>query len=177
MYIPSEDMHSRWGTSSFPVTMCIPGEAHPDSREFGCDSLGMHILTGSGDGTHWECASSPGMHKVYTGWVFTYLNEKSSYGLQMKQCLAAHYFNWASTDKQFCQLMVGLVETLTVGLVETLNNLYFFFIMKAKLYFLEINLYDFWELADWFTQPISRDLSQQNSFAGRWGIRFKISYT
>ena len=31
--IPGEDMHSRWGTSQFPVRhIPIPGEAHPHSR-------------------------------------------------------------------------------------------------------------------------------------------------
>ena len=66
--------------------------------------------------------------------------------------MAAHYFNRESTDKQFCQLIVwlvetlavglvetltvGLVETLTVGLVETQWSWHFFFIMKAKLDFL-----------------------------------------
>ena len=54
----------------------------------------------------------------------------------MKQVLAAHYFNRESTDKKFCRLMMGPVETLTVGLVETLSNLQFFFIKKAKLDFL-----------------------------------------
>ena len=40
------------------------------------------------------------------------------------QYLAVHYFDRASTDKQFCQL--------TVGLVETLSNLLLFFI-KGEL--------------------------------------------
>ena len=29
------------------------------------------------------------------------------------QCLEAHYFHGASTGKQFCQLTVGLIETLS----------------------------------------------------------------
>ena len=36
------------------------------------------------------------------------------------------YFSRESTDKRFCPLMVGLVETLSVGLVEKLSNLHFF---------------------------------------------------
>ena len=68
--------------------------------------------------------------------VFIYLYKKSSHGLQIKQCLAVHYFNRASTDKQFCPSIVGLVETLTVELVEALGNLHLFFSMKAKLDFL-----------------------------------------
>ena len=43
----------------------------------------------------------------------------------IKQCFAAHYFDRASTDKDFFQLMVEPVETLIVGLIETLNNLHF----------------------------------------------------
>ena len=38
------------------------------------------------------------------------------------QCLAVHYFDRASTDKQFYRLMVGIVEILTVGSVETLSR-------------------------------------------------------
>ena len=41
-----------------------------------------------------------------------------------------------STDKQIYGLIVRLVETLTVGLDETLSNLHFFFIKKAKLDYL-----------------------------------------
>ena len=53
-----------------------------------------------------------------------------------------NYSDRASTDKQFCHLIVGLVKTLTVELVETLRNLHFFFSKKAKLtfpYFLEVD--------------------------------------
>ena len=38
------------------------------------------------------------------------------------------HYDRASTDKQFCRLMVELVETLTVGLVEALSNLHVLFI-------------------------------------------------
>ena len=48
--------------------------------------------------------------------------------------MAVHY--QASTNKQFCRSMVGLAETLTVGPVEALGNLHFFFIKKAILDFL-----------------------------------------
>ena len=51
------------------------------------------------------------------------------------QCPAVHYFNRASADKQFCQLTVALVESLTARPVETLSNLRFFFSMKAKFDF------------------------------------------
>ena len=82
--------------------------------------------------------------------------------------------------------MVGLVETLTVGLVETLRNL-LFFIKKAKIRFscflkadyqnivrlnIKINLYDFEDLADCFTQAISQDFGQRNGFTGRWEYSF-----
>ena len=102
------------------------------------------------------------------------------------QCLAAHYFDRPSTCKQFCWLMVGQLETLTVGLVETLSNSHFFFI-EGKIrfpYFLKVDYqdiirlnikitpYDSEELVDWFTQPISQDLGQQNGFAGRWEYSF-----
>ena len=64
--------------------------------------------------------------------VFIYSYEKST---NKTQCLAVHYFDRMSVDKQVCR-MVMLVETLTVELVETLSNLHFLFIKKAKLDFL-----------------------------------------
>ena len=70
IWIPSEDVHSRWGTSPFPMRMCIPGEAHLHSwwgfafpvrmfilLWFITSSLGMELVTHQ----EWECASL-GMH-------------------------------------------------------------------------------------------------------------------
>ena len=76
--IPGEDVHFRWGTSAFPVRMCILGEAYHHSQWgclFHCDwsSLGtVMCLTGNvHPHREWGCASpgmhtSPGMH-ILTG--------------------------------------------------------------------------------------------------------------
>ena len=44
--IPGEDVYSQWGTSPFPVRMCIPGKSHPHSW-WGCAFPVSHIPTPS----------------------------------------------------------------------------------------------------------------------------------
>ena len=92
IWIPCEDVHSRWGTSPFLGRICIPGKAHPHSRwwcafpvrhipilgedvhsivihlyrEYTSSSgMGMCLTGNAYSHREWECAS-PGVH-ILTG--------------------------------------------------------------------------------------------------------------
>ena len=108
--------HSRWVTSRFPRMQILTGNKDVPHSEWGCDSPGMETWqTGNADphrewecslpGTRtWftgnphpyrECITSPGMHIVYAGWKFRYLQLKFlKSGARAFQNLSNHIDLW-----------------------------------------------------------------------------------